>query len=497
MKKLWGEPAQECLAQQYPVEHWTTVQEVNLVDQHLTGELNLLTFHQLTTLSCAYNQLTALHLTHNSHLQWLDCHGNQLTNLDLSANNCLQKLDCQHNQLTSLDLSTNHFLQWLDCSWNQLTTLDLTQNLQLTSLDLTHNNFHCDLSFLSHLVNLIILDLSTNSFDGDLSFLSHLINLIHLSLSFNNFHGDLTPLANLTKLRELWLSNTNLTGSLQPLAPMSELRKLSAFGTNLDTGLEFLPASLELFSCDPDGPLSQLFKQVGIETELMENDENFSIQLKFYKQSLIVAQLEARTGDLSYLETKVQELVMNQKELMQKVIEAFTHLAPEAELLRKIIQEQLAYCNFKKRQKGQPGYGQQLKKYQRVIQQWESELLSSNTNEELEDRLSAIMDDLETIVMNKIVIEESLSKKALLLVQQDTAFTTQQHNNLITTTQWEELQLKVNQQAEQQRHQQWEINQLQKQERMLIQGDFHAYQSIVGSSQLELANFQPRTFGEM
>lgn len=240
--------AQERLEQQYPLAEQATVQQVDLARKQLTGELDLVTLPQLTDLDCSWNHLTALHLTHNFHLQ---------------------ELNCSDNQLTSLDLSANYHLQTLLCGANQLTSLDLTQNSHLTILELSELKFHSNLSFLSHLVNLTRLSLSRNSFDG-----------------------DLTPLTNLTRLEQLELHHTNLTGSLQPLARMSKLEELNVCHTHLTSGLEYLPVSLKDFYCDSYGPFPSLFNQFGITVEFdFRSITNFPSHLAHYQKQFLLRQL--------------------------------------------------------------------------------------------------------------------------------------------------------------------------------------------------------------
>ncbi len=83
-------------------------------------------FTALETLSCAYNQLTALNLQNNPALLELDCSCNMLSSLSLPENAVLNTLNCNGNLLTSLDASLLPSLRSLDCSNNRLTGLDLS-----------------------------------------------------------------------------------------------------------------------------------------------------------------------------------------------------------------------------------------------------------------------------------------------------------------------------------------------------------------------------------
>ena len=73
-------------------------------------------------------------MSKNTALESLSCYYNQLTTLDVSHNTALKDLQCCTNKLTSLDLSNNTALTTLHCYVNQLTSLELSHNTQLTTL---------------------------------------------------------------------------------------------------------------------------------------------------------------------------------------------------------------------------------------------------------------------------------------------------------------------------------------------------------------------------
>ena len=127
-------------------------------------------FSALTSLQCAYNQLTSLDVSQNTALTSLYCVGNHLTSLDLSQNTALTELQIEGNQFTDIDLSSNPALTFLGCANNQLTALDLSKNASLktlycgrnplTGLDLSHNPALTSLSCDNN--QLTALDLSHN-----------------------------------------------------------------------------------------------------------------------------------------------------------------------------------------------------------------------------------------------------------------------------------------------------------------------------------------------
>ncbi len=128
-------------------------------------------FTGIRGLVCRNNQITSLHISHNTDLVTLNCDSNQLTSLDISNNTVLINLHCESNQLTSLDVTNNTALYKLYCSDNQLTNLDVTKNTaltqfhcwrnQLTNLDVTNNT---DLTqFLCWSNQLTNLDVTKNT----------------------------------------------------------------------------------------------------------------------------------------------------------------------------------------------------------------------------------------------------------------------------------------------------------------------------------------------
>lgn len=66
----------------------------------------------LTYLSCGYNQLTTLDVSHNTALTYLCCYVNQLTSLDVSKNTLLIELYSDANQLTILNVNKNIDLEY-------------------------------------------------------------------------------------------------------------------------------------------------------------------------------------------------------------------------------------------------------------------------------------------------------------------------------------------------------------------------------------------------
>lgn len=156
----------------------------------LTG-LNFANNHQLTQVSCEYNQIVALDMSPAPLVTFLRCQNNQLTSLNLtgltvlddmwasnnhigSVNtadlhsvttfnigsnnltslsltgmNSLQQLTCMENHINSLDTADCPNLVNLQCGSNQMATLDVSQSPLLNNLDVSNNSYD-------------VLDLSNN-----------------------------------------------------------------------------------------------------------------------------------------------------------------------------------------------------------------------------------------------------------------------------------------------------------------------------------------------
>ena len=200
-------------------------------------------FTALTTLKCAYNQLTSLDVSQNTALTILGCGGNLLTSLDVSQNTALTSLACWINQLTSLDVSQNTALKEMGCGYNQLSSLDVSQNSaltklycdenQLTSLDVSHNTalkeLSCSCNQLSsldvsqntalttldcHGNQLMSLDLSKCTKLTSTSVSSQSKSTVVYSLGANQYCFDVPSDFNLSKVTSFKVNSVNVTPTL-------------------------------------------------------------------------------------------------------------------------------------------------------------------------------------------------------------------------------------------------------------------------------------------
>ena len=162
-------------------------------------------FTEIWELTCVYNDLTEIDLSHNKKLEYLNCHHNKLEKLDVSGLPLLETFYCGQNKLQSIDVSKNKQLKDFSCTENPLNTLDVSQNTELEKLACVGNN-------------LTELDVSKNKnlkilwcYQNKLSSLN-LENQTELELlgCRENPLNVLSISAN-TKLKELYVNKTNLT----------------------------------------------------------------------------------------------------------------------------------------------------------------------------------------------------------------------------------------------------------------------------------------------
>ena len=97
-------------------------------------------FTEISELSCVYNDLTEIDLSHNKKLSYLNCDHNKLEKLDVSGLPLLKTFYCKDNKLQSINVSENKQLKDFCCSENPLNTLDVGQNKELEKLVCEDNN---------------------------------------------------------------------------------------------------------------------------------------------------------------------------------------------------------------------------------------------------------------------------------------------------------------------------------------------------------------------
>ena len=94
----------------------------------------------LTTLKGFNNKLTSLNLGNLTKLEALDCHSNNLTALNLTGlSGVFKKLDCGFNSIASLDVAPFD-LTSLHCAFNQISVLELPNQRNLQLFECYNNN---------------------------------------------------------------------------------------------------------------------------------------------------------------------------------------------------------------------------------------------------------------------------------------------------------------------------------------------------------------------
>lgn len=172
----------------------------------------------ITYLSAASNELTAIDVSGNSHLATLNVPLNSLTAIDLSQNKALERLDISGNGLNSLDVSANTGLVSLWCFNNKLTAIDVSNNSSLAFLDVSGNALgSLDISANAELTRLLAYNNQLTSLD-----ISKNPQLNRLWV-FGNQLPDTETESLVSTLRsvtsgDLWLSIEPLSGALQASA---------------------------------------------------------------------------------------------------------------------------------------------------------------------------------------------------------------------------------------------------------------------------------------
>lgn len=162
-------------------------------------------FTEISELSCVYNDLTEIDLSHNTKLEYLNCHHNKLKELDVSELPLLETFYCDSNKLQSIDVSENKKLKDFSCKENSLGTLNVSQNKELERLVCGHNNLtKLDVSENKKLKEFWCYENKLSNLD-----LGNQTELEVLSCAKNPL-SVLDVSAN-TKLKKLYVSNTNLT----------------------------------------------------------------------------------------------------------------------------------------------------------------------------------------------------------------------------------------------------------------------------------------------
>lgn len=241
---------------------------------------------------------------------------NLIGELDLSELPNLKRLDCSHNQLTSLELGTNSNLLYLDCSHNQLRRgLDLTNNKRLISLDCSFNKLekltidNCpDLEMFICNDNELKNNLKKDLLDNFSS------KLVFVNISDNNLWGNLADFEKFSNLKLLWIGSEDeskikrgifnniynrFRGSLESLKDMTKLESLNISNTDINVYSNCLPINIEIWFSTEERPNSKLGE---IREKLRESYKDSS-QLTRLEEELEVLKREIEKNE------EMQELI--------------------------------------------------------------------------------------------------------------------------------------------------------------------------------------------
>ena len=117
------------------IEYFTGLKELSCYFNDIQ-ELDLSHNTKLEIVDCSYNDLlVSLDVTNCPELWLLDCNNTGLPSLDVSKNPKLKILLTYEAELTALDVSHNPLLEKLDAWGGHLVTLDVSNNRKLTYLD--------------------------------------------------------------------------------------------------------------------------------------------------------------------------------------------------------------------------------------------------------------------------------------------------------------------------------------------------------------------------
>ena len=106
---------------------------------HNLTSLDVSSLVNLEELYCENNDLKSLNISNLKNLTALSCGNNDLTSINISGANKLQQLSCYNNKLTSLDISESADLFTLKCNENQLTTIDISRNTRMLFFNCLNN----------------------------------------------------------------------------------------------------------------------------------------------------------------------------------------------------------------------------------------------------------------------------------------------------------------------------------------------------------------------
>lgn len=164
------------------IEHFTSLVELNVSSNNLSGNLSLPILPNLKKFKCFSNDLTSITLNGFSALEVLVCSQNDITTLNLTNLPNLKQIFAGNNEILYLDASSFTNLEDLDISSNPTTSLIVSGLSQLKSLEASTTSISTiNLQGLTAIQRIEIDNSNLTTLD-----VSNLITLTTLDCSDNN-----------------------------------------------------------------------------------------------------------------------------------------------------------------------------------------------------------------------------------------------------------------------------------------------------------------------
>ncbi|WNE41650.1 MAG: hypothetical protein AM1032_000390 [Mycoplasmataceae bacterium] len=338
--------------------------------------------NQITQLDLSKQQLTGiLNLSDFINLEELGCHDNNLTNLILPQNSKLKLLNCNWNGLINLDLSIQVNLEDLQCRGNRLIKFILPIGIEL--IKISDGHYSKKSTFLSSY--------------------PHVTEYKHENTFLPNAYYA-----------------PPFISSCHPIQPSKPVYTYSPYIINaidssyVENKLNKLEQELKVID---DGEKDYVYvnarkKEFSYLKKLDESNK----EIKKLKEQNVV--FEEREKEIIYLERRVQELTESIKNQKWKILQTFSRLLPEKELLQELIKSYLDFVKFKKQGLGSTDYRKQLKSYEKKYKEIEDKL-EERLSEDVMNEIQQIMTDCEDLAIQEVELESRLKDKTFCLEQQE------------------------------------------------------------------------------
>ncbi|CAG8657614.1 7843_t:CDS:1, partial [Scutellospora calospora] len=141
----------------------------------------------------------------------------------------------------------------------------------------------------------------------------------------------------------------------------------------------------------------------------------------------LLAKLDEKLQETSFLDIQIQELTNLIKKLKEKIVNAYIYFAPEKELLQKLIIAHLEFTKAKKQ--GVDSIIKYRKQFNKLYEEIEIRL-----NSKLIQDVEIILNDCEEVVTHELELETKLNSKLLIFEEQkrSSQITNNTCNNALT-----------------------------------------------------------------